>query len=138
MKKIIILFIPFFLTGCNPNHDFLKTCEKETNLSNYKENVKIDVSFDHDDNVTKVSLNKKYETSDKEIINSLKESTQSFNKSLKNVNIKENEEKNNYEVLYEINMTSVSDDELLSLDIKKNSIKYFNYLKKNGFECEKN
>lgn len=133
MKKIILIVFVFLLTGCNPNHDFTKSCSKNENI----ENVVINVSYNHDDEITGVNIIKKYKTNDESVIKLLKESFDSFNNSLDDVLISEKESKNMYEIVYKVDPNKVSDKELNSLEIKKNSNKYFNYLSKNGFECVK-
>lgn len=139
MKKIILSFIILIsLTGCDPNHDFEKVCTKEVKSNDYKENVKTVINYNNKDEVTKVEIIKKYQTKDTDILSSVKESTENFNDSLKSkksVNVKVSEDKNIYEVTYTLIPKDMNDITLENFGVKKNSIKYFNYLKKSGAKC---
>jgi len=139
MKKIlIIVFSVFLLTGCDLNKDFTKVCKQTTEFSGYKEDITTTVNYNNKDEVTKVVIEKKYIIEDKATLESIKESTESYNNKVsegKGITIDTNEDKNSYNVSYNLDISSMSDTNLKQFDIKENSIKYFNLLKKNGAFC---
>jgi len=144
MKKILFLIIgSIIITGCNnPNRDFVKTCEQVTEFAGYKEDIQTKVNFNHNDEVTKVVIKKMYTINDKVTMDSIKKSTESYNNNFQyssGVSIKsENKKDNNYVVTYTLHPKEMKQIDLEQFNVKKNSVKYFNYLKKNGVKCLKN
>lgn len=142
MKKTFLLLsvvILFGLTGCDPNKDFSKTCVKENKTNDYKERITTTINYNNNDEVTNVTIEKTYNIKDKEILSSIKESSESYNEALKKANgidtqVFENEKL--YKIIYHLYVPDVSDENLENFEIKRNSIKYFNYLKKNKIECQ--
>lgn len=139
MKKLILVFMLLIITtGCDPNHDFTKVCKKETKSDDYRENVKTTINYNNKDEVTKVVIEKEYQTVDSDILASVKESSESFNKSLENrkgIEVHVSEDNGTYKITYTLLPQNMDDAILESFEIKRNSIKYFNYLKKNHIEC---
>jgi predicted RND superfamily exporter protein len=138
IKKIFIfLILTILLTGCFKNEDFTKVCTEETTTNNYKESIKYTINYNNKDEVTKVIIQKKYNITDSDILNSVKNTIEKYNKTLEVKGIETNTflEKNKYEATYTVDVPNVSKEYLDSLYIKQNSIKYFNYLRKNKIEC---
>lgn len=140
MKKYLILFsLIFFLTGCSdPNRDFTKECKQVTELSGYKEEVITIVNYNHEDEVTKVVIEKNYTINAKATMDSIKESTESYNNGLQNskgVKFQTEGDDVNYTVTYTLEPQIMSENDLQKFNIKTNSVKYFNALKKNNVKC---
>ena len=139
MKKIIIGFIIVFcLTACDPNHDFTKVCKQTVESINYKEKTTTTINYNNKDEVTKVVIKKDYYVSDKDILDSVKESAIKYNDSVKGkkgLDVNTTEEKGKYNIVYTIEPQIVDKNIIENFGIKKNSIMYFNYLKKNNVEC---
>ena len=139
MKKIIICLVCVFcLTACDPNHDFTKVCNQTVESINYKEKTITTINYNNKDEVTKVVIEKKYNVSDKYVLDSVKESVVKYNESIKGkkgISVNTTEEKENYNIVYTINPKVANKEIIDNFGIKTNSIKYFNYLKKNNVEC---
>lgn len=139
IKKIIICLTSIFLlTACDPNHDFTKVCSQTVDSLNYKEKTITTINYNNKDEVTQVVVEKKYDVTDKDVLDLVKESAVKYNESVKDkkgIKVEATEEKGKYNLIYTINPKVVEQNILDNFEIKTNSIKYFNYLKKNNVEC---
>ena len=138
IKKIIICLIFVIIsTGCFKNEDFVKICKVENKTTNYKETTKYTISYNNKDEVTKVVIEKKYNITDSDILNLIKENTQKYNKNLEKIKGIKSKiiDEDKYTVTYTLDVPKMEDKYLKSLNVKRNSLKYFNYLQKNNIEC---
>ena len=144
MRKIFILFLSLCLTGCIvSNDDFEKTCSVVMSTSNLKEKTDIQVVYDNEDNINSAVYIKRYEALGEkglELLKEIKESGTLFNEKYAfNDNIKITvslDEENVWEIKYYLNVQRLSDNILDEFSLKKNSIKFFNKMKKENIECE--
>ena len=126
------------LTGCDPNRDFTKTCKEVNKTPGYEERIQTKINYNNKDEVTDVTIEKVYNIDDKEILESIKKSSTEFNNNLKNtkgVSFETTNEDKKYVVTYHLNAPKMNEESLELFSVKKNSIKYFNYLKSNDIEC---
>lgn len=139
MKKILIILV-LCLTGCVKNEDFNKTCFYNINSENIKEEYSINVTYDNKDNVKEAIVTRTFTSLDNDILKDIKESSTSFNtKYALNDNIKitvSKDEDDVYQVKYYLNVSKLNDDTLDEFYLKKNSIKFFNKMRDENFNCE--
>lgn len=139
MKKIVLIIALLMLTGCqNPNRDFSKTCVLKTKTIDYEEKVVTKVDYNNKDEVTNVTIEKKYQITNPDVLKSVQESTKSYNdilKDKKGIKFSTNSKENFYKVTYKLHVPDMNNELIDSFNLQKNSIKYFNYMKKNNIEC---
>lgn len=141
MKKgilVLTIFSLILLTGCDPNRDFLKTCKQVTKSTGYEEIVTMKINYNNKDELTNVTIERNYNISDKDVLNSIKKSSSAYNKTVegsKGIGVETSSDENFYKVVYNLNVPEMSDTDVENFDLRRNSIKYFNYLKKNNIEC---
>jgi len=145
MKKMIILMIPLlFLIGCeSKEEEFSKTCTKKVNSKDIVDISKTKVIYNNKDEVTKLIITKEYKAKNSDgniVIDGIKKTLENYNNNLaksKNINVKNIKmEDDIYIVKHYLNVKEMTKKELKSFDIRKNSIKYFNKLKKENVECK--
>lgn len=144
MKKLVLLLIPMFLVGCAPKEEyFSKECVSKINSTNITDTEKRKVTYNNLDEVTSMVITKTYKAKDETgniVVDGVKKSLQNYNNNLaksKNIKVKNTkDEEDVYVVKYYFDVKNMDKDELDEFGLKKNSIKYFNKLKKEGVECE--
>ena len=143
MKKILILLVCLCLTGCIVrNDDFEKTCTKVLNSDNLIDKTDIHVSYDNEDNINEAIVTKRYEVlgEDLTLLEDIKKSATILNEKYafnNNIRITVSiDEDDVWEVKYYLDVPKISDNILEEFSLKKNSIKFFNKMRKDNIECE--
>ena len=142
MKKIVLFLIIFlFITGCDSKDEyFSKTCTMKVNSNDLENVIQEEVTYNNKDKVKSVEIINTYDGKTKDIILYLKKSLKNYNNNLlknKNIKIRVITDKENIYVLkYFYDVSKMKSEELDSLDISKNSIRYLKRLKKRGFNCD--
>lgn len=144
MKKLILLIIPILLVGCEAkSEEFAKTCTKEILSENIIDNEKLDVTYNNNDEVLEVISTRTYKARNSNgniVIDGIKNSLDNYNNNLlksKYIKITNPENKKDLYVLkYYFDVSKLKKEQLDELNIKKNSIKYFNKLKNIGYTCK--
>ena len=143
MKRLFICLIMIFcLTGCTLNEDFNKVCSFEVKTFHLSDYTTIDVVYDSDDLVKEATVTKNYKALDDDGVSTLlniKEANSSYNKKYGGKNIKvfiSKDSDDEYEIKYKLDVQKIDDDTLEEFKLKKNSIKFFNRMKKENIECE--
>lgn len=135
MKKLIILFIPFLLTGCfglKGQGYLTNTCTKIEKTVNIEENDTYILDF-KSGIVNKVTLTKSYSSTDD--ISYIKDSLNSYKAAYENdrgVNITIND----YTITYEFDMSLVKDEIKKTFDLKDNYNDQIKVLKEKGVVCK--
>lgn len=144
MRKILVFCFCLCLTGCIvSNEDFEKTCSKTIKSNNLNDITNIHVSYDNEDNINSAVYIKRYEAYGDDglvLLKNIKESGTLFNEKYAfNDNIKITvslDEEDVWEVKYYLDVPHLSDNILDEFSLKKNSIKFFNKMRKENIECE--
>ncbi len=143
MKKILILLVCLCLTGCIVrNDDFEKTCTRTLNSDNLIDKTDIHVSYDNEDNINEAIVTKRYEVlgEDLTLLEDIKKSATILNEKYafnNNIRITVSiDEDDVWEVKYYLDVPKISDNILEEFSLKKNSIKFFNKMRKENIECE--
>ena len=143
MKKILILLVCLCLTGCIVrNDDFEKTCTRTLNSDNLIDKTDIHVSYDNEDNINEAIVIKRYEVlgEDLTLLEDIKKSATILNEKYafnNNIRITVSiDEDDVWEVKYYLDVPKISDNILEEFSLKKNSIKFFNKMRKENIECE--
>ena len=143
MKKILILLVCLCLSGCIVrNDDFEKTCTRTLNSDNLIDKTDIHVSYDNEDNINEAIVTKRYEVlgEDLTLLEDIKKSATILNEKYafnNNIRITVSiDEDDVWEVKYYLDVPKISDNILEEFSLKKNSIKFFNKMRKENIECE--
>lgn len=144
MKKIIILTILISaLTGCIKNENFSETCKTENLSANITDKTSTKVTYNNKDEILTAVITKTYKSKNdegKETINSIKESSDTYNqKYADNPNIKieiSADTEDEYQIKYHLEVQNLDDDILREFNLRKNSIRYFNLMKNEEIECK--
>ena len=143
MKKILILLVCLCLSGCIVrNDDFEKTCTRTLNSDNLIDKTDIHVSYDNEDNINEAIVTKRYEVlgEDLTLLEDIKKSATILNEKYafnNNIRITVSiDEDDVWEVKYYLDVPKISDNILEEFSLKKNSIKFFNKMRKDNIECE--
>ncbi|MCM1371089.1 MAG: hypothetical protein NC181_04310 [Clostridium sp.] len=141
MKKIIISILMLFLAGCGCNKEALKgyitvECIK---TNDYKEVIDISkVIIKHkDNNITNIIYSYKYETQNRVILDSYKQSLISQSNQYKNdgILISNNDLSNSFEMIYDIDVTKVNDNIKEDFDVEDIASTKINKLEREGYSC---
>lgn len=145
MKKLLILLIPIlFLIGCDSEEVFSKTCTKKISSLDITDTTKTKVIYNNKDEVVKVIVTRTYKALNDDgvlLLADIKKSAADYNNNLaksKAIKIKNIEEDNKYIIKYYLDVLKMNEAELDEFNIRKNSIKYFNKMKKDGIKCKYN
>ena len=140
MKKLILIFSIFMLSGCLTNKDFSTKCSYNTLTAHLSNDIIYEIIYDADDVVKEAIITKKYKALDdegKSIVDSIKNGIDDFNKKYSDSGIKYlTQDDDGFIITYDIPVTSLSDDLLNEFKLNKNSVKLFNSFKKEKIECE--
>lgn len=145
MKKILIcLLCTLCLTGCIvKNEDFESTCKVTKNTENINDNMRIHVTYDHEDVVKEAVVTHTYKALNdegKEILKKIKASAISFNeKYAGNDNIKitvAKDEDNEWQLKYYLDVPNLDSDVLNEFMLRKNSVRFFNKMRDANIECD--
>lgn len=143
MKKILIFIFVLCLTGCVTNADFEKTCKVVKKSESLNDIMSIHVTYDNEDVLKEAVVTRTYEALNDDgvkLLESIKESGVSFNEKYAfNGNIKitvSKDEDDIWELKYYLDVPNLDNDILEEFMLKKNSIKFFNKMKKENIECE--
>lgn len=139
MRKIIIILILIFVTGCVSNEDFKKVCTYENKSNNLIDKTVMTIYYDGDDIVKDVSVVRNFKTDDVTILDSIKKASLIYVNRYGNKNISIFVSKNlndEYELKYEFDARKVNENILNDFNIRKNKVKMFQRFKKIGIECE--
>ena len=143
-RVFVLLCFVLFLSGCEyKNEDFSRQCSWSVKSTDVYNSTKERVSFNNSDEVTYAVITKSYKakTDDGQmIVSNVKKSATSYNNSLlkyDGVRISIlNDSDSLYTVRYYLDVKSASDEVLDMFELKRNSIKFFNKMKKKGLECK--
>ena len=145
MKKIILLLIfLFFVAGCESKSvTFSKICTEKIDSQSITDVTKTKVIYNNKDEVIKTVITKTYKAKDADgniVIEGIKKTMENYNNNLAKTNfIKIRNVKNEddiYKVKYYLDVRKMKRDELEKFGMQKNSIKYFNNLKKRNIKCK--
>ncbi len=143
MKKLIILLIIPLLTGCIKNEDFKQTCTYEKTSQNITDKTKMQITYNYEDEVLNAIVTKTYKSKNEDglkTINQIKKSSINYNKkyintsSIKITVPKETEDE--YQLRYYIDVPNSEESILNEFNLKTNSIKLFEKLKKLNYKCK--
>ena len=143
MKKIIILLIIPLLTGCIKNEDFKQTCTYEKTSQNITDKTKMQITYNYEDEVLNAIVTKTYKSKNEDglkTIKQIKKSSINYNKkyintsSIKITVPKETEDE--YQLRYYIDVPNSEESILNEFNLKTNSIKLFEKLKKLNYKCK--
>lgn len=139
MKKIIA-FLVVFLTACSSEtmKGYLTVnCIKE---DHYNETININtISIKHkDNNIVNIKYSYKYEVSDKNILDSYKQSLISESNKYKDKNIKisQEEKTNSFEIIYDIEIPDVTEEIGKEFDIDSLASNEIKKLEEKGYSCK--
>ena len=141
MKKFLILLV-FLLTGCVSNPDFNQKCTLSHQSNDISSYDYINVIYDNNDTILSAIYTKGYKAlndNGKSILKDVKEASQSYDEryyDVLEVSISKDSD-TDYEVNYNLDVKSLSDDVLNDFKLKKNSVKFFRSISKEGFTCKK-
>ena len=143
-KLFVVLMFIFLLTGCESKDSYFdRTCTIKNKSLDISDTLKKNVVFNNHDEITNVTITRIYKAKTEEgksVIEDIKKSSLDYNNSLlksKNVKISISKDSSfEYEIKYYLDAKNMSSSELESFDLQKNSIKYFNRMKKEGIVCE--
>lgn len=143
MKKLIILLIIPLLTGCIKNEDFKQTCTYEKTSQNITDKTKMQITYNYEDEVLNAIVTKTYKSKNEDglkTIKQIKKSSINYNKkyistsSIKITVPKETEDE--YQLRYYIDVPNSEESILNEFNLKTNSIKLFEKLKKLNYKCK--
>ena len=125
MKKLIVLLVPFILTGCvNGNRDFETVCEKKEKSEGFNENISYKIYSNSDNLITKIietyeltyDENSKY---GKSAFEGSKIAINSYGKSKKyDINVLEDKE-DKYIISFTLDISNLTDEELKNININR-------------------
>ncbi len=135
MKKLIIIFSCFILTGCFENSGYLvKSCEKQEKANTLTTTITYTFGFKNDI-IQDIKISYDNTDTDKNTISSIKLSLETQNNySTTKYNVLVDDE-NQYKVEYDVPMDS-SEDILDKFNIKKSRTDLVKFLKEQGYTCE--
>ena len=135
MKKLIIIFSCFLLTGCFENSGYLvKSCEKQEKANTLTTTIIYTFGFKNDI-IQDIKISYDNTDTDKNTISSIKLSLETQNNySTTKYNVLVDDE-NQYKVEYDIPMDS-SEEILDKFNIKKSRTDLVKSLKEQGYTCE--
>lgn len=142
MKKLIPLILVLILSGCSSNHEFQKTCTTENNTKEIIEKETKEITFNNKDEITKVIITRSYKQvgTSQTTLTSIKESAEEYNNALlKKDGIKiavTQDKEEEYEIKYYLDIQKMKAKDLEIFELQKNSIKFFNQMRKNNITCE--
>ena len=142
MKKILLLFLIIMLSGCVKNEDFSKVCKYKNNNPHLSEETVINVFYDNSDRVNTATILKKYKALDdigELTLNSIIKNIDLYNNKFGGTGVKYSiikKDEYNFNYKYYLDVKSLNEKVLDEFKIKKNSVRFFNYMKKNNIECE--
>lgn len=141
MRKIFLVLVLFLLSGCLTNKDFDTICKQNIKTTHLDNDITYEIIYDADDVVKKAIVTRSYKALDndgKNIVDDMKKNINDFNKKYSGSGIKYYTEKSDdkFVIMYDVPVSSVSDDLLNEFKLNKNSIKLFNGFKKESIECE--
>lgn len=143
MKRIIVLLIPIlFLVGCDSTVEFTKTCIKEIDSLNVTDTTSSKVTYNNNDEVVRVVVTRTYKAKNDEgfsTLEDIKKAAADYNNDLaksKAIKIKNIDEDGKYTIKYYLNVQKMSESELNEFNLRKNSIKFFNKMRKDEIECK--
>ena len=113
MRKIIIILILIFVTGCVSNEDFKKVCTYENKSNNLIDKTVMTIYYDGDDIVKDVSVVRNFKTDDVTILDSIKKASLIYVNRYGNKNISIFVSKNlndEYELKYEFDARKVNEN----------------------------
>ena len=142
MKKVIILLIVIFLSGCSVNNDLNRVCSYEIKSSSIVDKTTIDLIYDNDDVVKEAEVIKYYKVLNKDGVSTLaniKEANSYYNNKYSGKNVlvyisKDSDEE--FEIRYKINVQKTDEEILEDFKLMKNSVSFFNRMKSEKIECE--
>ena len=146
MKKLLLLLIPILLcTACqSKTESFSKLCIIKNNSQNITDTEEKLITYNNLDEVTNVIITKTYKSKDydgNKLIENIKKSAENYNNNLaksKHIIVKIiKAEKDTYIIEYALDVQNLTETELDSFNLKKNSVKLFNKMKNNNIECKK-
>lgn len=138
MKKILILVLPFLLTGCfgDAGKGYLtNTCTKTNDSNIIKDTTIYEILF-KEDIIENITITYKYE-GDNDAINNLKESYEYQNKNLErygNFTFESNED-NGYQAIYKLEKKDFNDEMSNHFNLKEKRSKQVELLKELGYTC---
>lgn len=139
MRKYIIILFLIFVTGCVSNEDFKKVCTYENKSNNLTDKTVMTLYYDGDDVMKNVSVVRNFKTDDVTNLQNIKKSALNYVNRYgeKNINIYVSKDYDNeYELKFEFDARSVSEEILKDFNIRKNSVKTFQRFKRVKIECE--
>ena len=144
MKKVLFLLVlVLFAIGCDSTEEFSKVCTKKIKSLNITDTTKSKVIYNNRDEVVRVIVTRTYKAKNDDgllLLEDIKKSASNYNNDLaksKAIKIKNiMDVKDKYIIKYYLNVSKMNEKELNEFNIRKNSIKFFNKMRKDEIECK--
>lgn len=145
MKKMVLFLLPVLcLCGCESKLEhFTSVCSLKNDSMDIVDIKKTALTYNNKDESEKVVVTRTYKAKNNNgeiVIDGIKKSLENYNNDLAKSDAAQikivKDEKDLYKLKYYFDVKKLTKEELSSLEIKKNSIRYLNKLKKDNDKCE--